>query len=92
MPSDKQELEAKLTSLLADFNIWCLCLSKECVKSQNFDIAVQDLLALIADQCRIARIDELENTSGDFDGTVMCKNGKFWQTKHDRIKTLEEKE
>ena len=51
--------------------------------------AIETLMDRVKHEAEMfGRINELDNTSGDFDGTVMCKNGKFWQTKQDRIAQL----
>lgn len=44
------EPKNKLIGFMSEFNIWCLCDNDECVKSQNFDIAVSDIQALIDSQ------------------------------------------
>lgn len=43
---------------------------------------------LIQDEIIRARIDELENTMGDFDGTVMVKDGNYYLSKTERITEL----
>ncbi len=53
------ELKNDIISRLSEFNIWCLCDNSECVKSQNFDIAVDELTKYIAKECTKARLEEL---------------------------------
>ena len=64
MSKNTTDLRNELIGLMSEFNIWCLCDNDECAKSQNFDIAVDDLLALISNREKLARIEELESFTG----------------------------
>jgi hypothetical protein len=88
MPSDNKELRNKLRDL---------------VKPDKFDPRYpieayeDDLVALIADQCRLARLSEVKAIAPDmrhhpeYKGYVETSISGKWQPLADRIKTLENK-
>jgi hypothetical protein len=61
MSNTEFTIKNKLMEVMSEFDTWCFCNNIDCIKAQNFDLAVKDLEAFISDQVAKARIDELEH-------------------------------
>lgn len=66
----------KLIALMSEFNIWCLCNDEACVKSQNFDLAVQDIKELIEAEKVEARLQEAKLWF------ALCDDDVFYAHRH----------
>jgi hypothetical protein len=86
MSNTEFTIKNKLMEVMSEFDTWCFCNNIDCIKAQNFDLAVKDLEAFISDQVAKARIDELEHLFDRADGERSAR--RYTAILEQRIKVL----
>lgn len=87
MPSDNKELLAEIEEIIMQYVEDEATPHGYPIDRDTAKLASEKIQALIADQCRLARIDELEGFEPDFDGGYYLK--RHGNNVEDRVKALE---